>query len=137
MNFLPDKQSLLNVPFQPTKCRKKELCMDNKIQETTGVVHCPTSRNEKCAYVSTNETTSFYDCKKCEGCCHVLNFPFKDHKPTIKSFGGDVTHCFARKTSRVYEKEKSSPFLKKFLRPSQPRTSELEPKKDKSSPSME
>ena len=44
-------------------------------------------------------------------------------------FGGDGTHCFARKTSRNYEKEKSSPFLKKFLRQSQPSTSESEPKK--------
>ena len=44
-------------------------------------------------------------------------------------FGGDGTHCFAKKTSRDYEKEKPSPFLKKFLRQSQPSTSELEPKK--------
>ena len=52
-------------------------------------------------------------------------------------FGGDGTHCFARKTSRDYEKGEPSPFLKKFLRQSQPTTSELEPKKDKSSPNME
>ena len=31
-------------------------------------------------------------------------------------FGGDGTHCFAKNTSRVYEKEKPFPFLKKFLR---------------------
>ena len=37
-------------------------------------------------------------------------------------FGGDGTHCFARKTSRDYEKEKTSP----FFRQSQPSTSELE-----------
>ena len=49
--------------------------------------------------------------------------------------GGDGSHCFARKTSRDYEKP--SPFLKKFLRQSQPSTSEREPKKDKSSPNME
>ena len=29
-------------------------------------------------------------------------------------FGGDGTHCFAKKSSRDYEKEKSSPFLKNF-----------------------
>ena len=52
-------------------------------------------------------------------------------------FGGDGTHCFARKTSRDYEKEKQSPFLKKFLRQSQPSTSALEPKKDRSSSNME
>ena len=137
MNLLPEEQLLLNVPIQSTKYRKRELCLVNKIQETIGDVYCPTCRNEKCVYISTNKTTSFYDCKKCKACCHVLNIPFKDQKPTIMLFGGDGTHCFARKTSRDYEKEKLSPFLKKFLRQSQPSTSELEPKKDKSSPNME
>ena len=62
------------------------------------------------------KTTSFYDCKKCKACCNVLNVAFKDQKRTILLFGGDGTHCFARKTSRDYEKEKPSPFVKKFLR---------------------
>ena len=44
-------------------------------------------------------------------------------------FGGNDTHCFARKTSRDYEKEKPSPYLKKFLRQSDSSTSEPEPKK--------
>ena len=44
-------------------------------------------------------------------------------------FGGDGTHCFAKKKSRDYEKEKPSPFLKKCLRQSQPSTSEREPKR--------
>ena len=133
----PDKQFLLNVPFQSPKYRKKDLCVDNKVREIIGDVYCPTCRNEKCVYLSTNKTTSFYDCKKCKACCHVLNNPFKDQKPTIMLFGGDGTHCFARKTSRHYEKGKPSPFLKNFLRQSLPSTSEREPKKDKSSPNME
>ena len=135
MNLLPDKQLFINVPFQSTKYRKKELCVDNKVRETIGDVFCPTCRNEKCVYISTNKTTSFYDCKKCKACCHVLNIPFKDQKPTIMLFGGDGTHCFARKTSRDYAKP--SPFLKKFLRQSQPSTHEPEPKKVKMSPNME
>ena len=135
--MLPDKQIFINVPFQSTKYGKKELCVDIKKQETIGDVYCPTCRNEKCVYISTNKATSFYDCKKCKACCNVLNIPFRDQKPTIMLFGGDGTHCFARKTSRDYEKEKPSPFLKKFLRQSQPSTSERQPKKDKSSPSME
>ena len=45
--------------------------------------------------------------------------------------GVDGTHCFARKTSRDYEKEKPSPFLKKLLRQSQRSTCEPEPKKVK------
>ena len=128
---------VIDVPFQSTKHREKELCVDNKVQETIGDVYCLTCRNKKCVYISTNKTTSFNDCKKCKACCHVLNIPFKDQKPTFLMFGGDGAHCFARKTSRDYEKEKPSPFLKKFLRQSQPSTSEPEPRKDKSSPCME
>ena len=131
--MLPDKQFLLNVPFQSTEYGKKELC--DKVRETIGDVYCPTCRNEKCVYLSSNKTTSFYDCKKCKACCNVLNIPFKDQKPTIMLFGGDGTHCFAKKTSRDYEK--ASPFLVKFLRQSQTSTSEREPKKDNSNPNME
>ena len=135
--MLPNKQNFINVPFHSTKYGKKELCVDNKVRETIGDVYCPTCRNEKCVYISTNKTTSFYDCKKCKACCNVLNFPFKDQKPTIMLFGGDGTHFFARKMSRDYEKGKPSHFLKKFLGQSQPSTSEREPKIDKSSPNME
>ena len=133
--MLPDKQIFINVPFQSTKYGKKELCVDYKVRETIGDVYCPTCRNEKCVYISTNKTTSFYDCKKCKASCHVLNIPFRDQKPTIILFRGDGTHCFARKTSSDYGK--ASPFLVKFLRQSQPSTSEPEPKKDKSIPNME
>ena len=133
--MLPDKQLLPNVPFQSIKFRKKELCADNKVQESIGDVFCPTYRNEMCVYISTNKMNSFNDCKKCKACCNVLNIPFSDQKPTFMLFGGEGTHCFARKTSRDYEKP--FPFLKKFLRQSQPSTSEREPKKDKSGPNME
>ena len=122
-------------PISVNQKRKKELCVDNI--KTIGNLYCPTCRNEKCVYISTNKTTSFYDCKKCKACCYVLNIPFRDQKPTIMLFGGNGTHCFARKTSRDYEKEKPSPFLKKFLHQSQPNTSEREPKKDKSIPNMQ
>ena len=62
MNLVPNKQRLLNVPFQSTNYGKKELCVDNKVWETIGDVYCPTFRIEKCVYISTNKTTSFYDC---------------------------------------------------------------------------
>ena len=126
MNLVPNKQLLLIVPFQSTKYRKKEFYVDNI--KTFGDVYCPTCRNEKCVYILTKETTSFYDCKKCRACCHVSNFPFKEQKRTIMLFGGNGTHCFAKKSSRDYEKEKPSPFLKNFLRQSQSPT----PKKCKS-----
>ena len=66
-----------------------------------------------------------------------LNNPFKDPKPRNMLFGGDGTHFFARKTSCDYEKGKLFPFLKNFLRQSQPSTSELESKKVQMSPNME
>ena len=137
MNLVLKKQLLLNAPFQSTKSGKKELCVDNKVRETIGDVYCPTCRNEKCFYNSTIKTTSFYDCKKCKACCNVLKIPCKDQKPTFLLFGGDGTYCFARKTSRDYEKGKPSLFLKKFLRQSQSSTSEPEPNKVKTSPNLE
>ena len=73
--MLPDKQLFNNVPFQSTKYGKKELCVDNKVRETIGDVYCPAC--PKCVHTSTNEMTSFYDCKKCKTCCHVLNIPFR------------------------------------------------------------
>ena len=66
-----------------------------------------------------------------------MNIPFKDQKPTIMLFGGDGTHFFAGKTSRDYEEEKPSPFLKKFLRQSQSSASEPEPKMVENIPYME
>ena len=83
------------------------------------------------------KTTSVHDCKKCKACCHDLNIPFKDRNSTIMLFGGDGTHCFARKTCHHQENEKPSPFLKKSLRQSQPSTSEPEPKKLEDTPFME
>ena len=120
MNLAPNKQFLINVPFQSISYRKKELCVNNEVQETNGDVYCPTCRNEKCVYISIKTTSSFNDCKKCNACCHVFNIPFKDQTPPNMLFGSDSTHCFAKKTSRNYKKEKSLPFLKKFLRISTP-----------------
>ena len=57
--MLHDKQLFNKVPFQSTKYGKKELCVENKVRETIGDVFCPTCRNEKCVYISTNKTTSF------------------------------------------------------------------------------
>ena len=137
MNLVPNKQLKLNVLIHSTKYVKKELCLDNKVRETIGDMYSPTRRKEKCVYISTNKTTSFYHCKKWKACCNVLNIPFKDQKPTICLFGDDGTHCFARKTSRDYDKEKQSPFLKNIFRQSQPGSSRPEPKRAKMSPNME
>ena len=78
MKLVPNKQLLRNVPFQSTKYRNKELCVDNKVRETSGVVYCLTCRNEKYVYISTNIMTSFYYCKESKACCNVLNIPFKE-----------------------------------------------------------
>ena len=66
--LVPNKQLLPNFPFQLTKYGKKELCVESKVQETVGDVYCPTCRNEKFVYISTNKTASLYDCKKCKAC---------------------------------------------------------------------
>ena len=78
--MLHDRQLFNKVPVYSTNFRKKELCVDNKVRETIGDVYRPTCRNEKCVYLSTNKTTSFYDCEKCKACCHVLNIPFSGPK---------------------------------------------------------
>ena len=115
--------------FNQSNLERKN-CVDNI--KTIGDVYCPTCRNEKCVYISTNKTTRFYDCKKCKTCCHVLNIHFGDQKPTVMLFFG-----FIVLQERQVAITKSSPFLKKFLRQSQPSTSEHEPKKVKTSPKME
>ena len=125
--MVPDNQFLPKVPFQSTKYRKKELCVDNI--KNIGDVYCPTC--PKCVYISTNKITSFFDCKKCKACCNVLNIPLKDQKPTIMLFGGDGTHCFAKKVESHYEKP--LPFLKKILHQLQSPAI----KKAKLSPNME
>ena len=51
--------------------------------------------------------------------------------------GADGTHCFERKTSRDYEKQKLSPFLKKFYRQSNSSKSEPAPEKAKKNSNME
>ena len=135
MNFVPKKQLLVNAPFQSAKYRKNcvwtikyerllEMCIVQDVEMKSVFTFQPIKR-----LVSTN-------CKKWKTCCHVLNIPFKDQKPTLMLLGGDGTHCFARKTSRDYENEKPSPLLKLLLQ-SQSSTSEPEPKKVQKSPNME
>ena len=50
MKLVANKQLLVNAPFQSTKYRKKEQCVDNKVRETIGDVYCATCRNEKCVF---------------------------------------------------------------------------------------
>ena len=38
MNLVPNRQLLLNVPFQPNKYTRKDLWVDNKVQKTIGDV---------------------------------------------------------------------------------------------------
>ena len=117
--MLHGKRLFNKVPFQSTKNRKKELCVDNRIRETIGDVYCPTCKNEKCVYISNNQMNSFYDCKKCKARCHVFNIPFKDQKPTIKMFGGDGTPCLhesrLREAISIFE-ENSPPITTKHIR---------------------
>ena len=130
-------QMFINVPNQSTEYIKEgmfNLCVDNKILEFLGDLYCPTCENENCVYISTNKTSGFYDCKKCEASCYLLNIPFKKQKLTLTLFGGDGTCCCAKRTSRDYEK--SSPSLKIFLHLSQTTATEPKPKTDKVTPHL-
>ena len=56
------QQSIVTwCPFSIYQIRNKELCKDNKVQETLGVVNCPSCGNEKSVCVSTDEMSSFFD----------------------------------------------------------------------------
>ena len=132
MNLVPNKQLLLNAPFESTKYRKKDLCVDNI--KTIGDVYCPICRNEKCVYISTNKMNSFYDCTRCKAAATFSVFLLRAKNRQLCCLAVTV-HIFY--SSRDYEKEKPSQFLKKFLRQSQPSTSEPEAKMVKMRPNME
>ena len=106
------------------------------VKDVTGDVYCPTCWNKKCVNLSTNKNSSFHGCKKCKACTHLLIMPFKVQKLTTFLFGGDGSHRFAKKTKCDNEKEKPSPFSKKFISQSQSSTPELVPKKTKIIPFM-
>ena len=67
---------------------------------------------------------------------HILIILFMDQNLTNLLIGVDGTRCFTKTTSRDYEKEKSSPVLKKLLRQSQSSTPEHRPRKPKITPFM-
>ena len=92
MNLLPDKQLFTNVPFQSTKYRKKEMCVDNKVRETIGDVYCPgkycfNREKSKCigGYVTTPR--SVYGCDNCGAWLFVHKVPFtlQGHVKTTKT----------------------------------------------------
>ena len=46
-----------------------------------------------------------------------MNIPFKDQKLTTMLFGGDGTHCFARKTSPRLQKRKTISIFEEIFPP--------------------
>ena len=132
MNLLLDKQLLINVPFQSTKYKQKKKCVDKKLQKTIGNVFCPTCRKTKCVFISGNNLSSFYNCKKCKACCHVLNNSHKDQKRTNMLFGGDGTYCLHGSRLRKRKAIFIFSFLKKLHGQSQSSTPEPETKRQKS-----
>ena len=121
---------------------------NQSIVELIGDVICPNKecRGEKCVYITSYEKNneSSYKCNLCKACCHVLDIPFKDQKPTLLLFGGDGTYCFRKKSKLDYQKEKLSPLMRQYIRQSKlstTKTNEINnepaPKKAKMSPNME
>ena len=110
-NFCSQCKSLCQVSNFPIEEQTKwiflkfarEICvlkeMKESIQGVIGDAKCPLCANEKCVYLWTNQIFSLCDCKECEVCSHVLKIPFRDRKPTLMSFGGNGTRCFAKKVS--------------------------------------
>ena len=134
MILLPAKQIFIIVPIHSLENGKNKmfnLHVDNKVQEIIRDENYATNKNEKCVHVSTNRISSSYKCKKSKASCHVIDIPVKEQKPTRTVFGKDGTHCFAKKTTRDYEKEKPSPFLKNIFRQTQSTTTKPEPEKEK------
>ena len=81
--FVPEKQLFINVPFQSTKYKKNwgSTTMYKIVLEMCIVQHV-----EMKSVFTIQPNSSFYHCKKSKACCHVLNIPFKDQKPTIMLF---------------------------------------------------
>ena len=81
--------------IQPNIARKKcSICIwKTKYKNLLRDLYCPTCGNVKCVFNSTNKTSSFYDCKKCEASCHLLNIQFKKQKLILTLLDGDGTCC--------------------------------------------
>ena len=75
--ILPDKQLLLNVPFQSTNYRRKEMCVDNI--KTIGDVHCPTCKIENIVEHSNRQIWSRFSLKK----TRPVSFPSKSWNNTV------------------------------------------------------
>ena len=71
--------------------------MVNKNYGIPGDVFCSSGRNEKCVYISTNKTPSFYDSEKCKACCHVLKTPMRGELLKLTIAGRDGTNHSAKK----------------------------------------
>ena len=65
-----------------------------------------------------------YECEQCKSCRHVLNIPFKDHKPCATLFGW--TYCFREKAELDYQKEKLSPLMRQCVSQSKLSTTKAE-----------
>ena len=98
---------------------------DTKImQDVIGDVCSAKCINEKCVYISLNETSSFYDSKRGKIICYVLRCPYNEQKFTMMVFGGVGTHCSTRKMDLEYGAEKPCPPASKYICQPQLTTSE-------------
>ena len=74
----------------------------------------------------------------------MVKIPFKEQKPIVTLFGGDVAYCIRRESKLDYQKEKISSLMRQYIRQSQLSTTkaeealiELVPKQAKILPYME
>ena len=137
MNLAPNKQILLNAPFQSTNYRKKELwwktryerlsdiCIVQHVEMTSVFTFQPIKRLVSTTVKSPKPAATFriflLRTKNRQLCCLAVT----------------VHIIFQERRVAATKKKKPFPFLQKILHQSQPSTCKPEPKKDRMSPNME
>ena len=97
-----DTQSFPIFPLQRTNYRKKELWVDNKVQETIGDVYLPTYRKKSVFTLKPKKKTSR---KERKACCSVLNSPFNDQNRQLCCLLVTVHIFLQKKTNWDYKKK--------------------------------
>ena len=93
-------------------------------------MYCPTFPNEKCVHLSTKTISSFYRCKKCKACSHMMNTHLRIKSRQLCRLVVMVDVALHEKRV-VKTKTKKNPFSEKFFHQSQSTTRELDSKKAK------
>ena len=123
----------INVPIESAEHWKKRiflLYVNSKVEENLGDEFCPTCKNEKYIYVSTNKILISTTANIAKPAFTWLIF-HSGNKKQHWLFRWRWNTLFWKTDKSPLRKELQSPLLNDFLRQSEPTTAELELKKDK------